>query len=376
MNFVKAILLLDPHQPFSKTANTPAALIEVLGKTTLQRTIENLGKLGLGETVLLAEKDLSSTRVVKDAAAGIRMLSADASSFWRTAEQQFEQLAEDSSHILVLRLNSYVELNWEEVLQHHRVSGNKVTGVEFDGNTVDAYLINSSRRNDAAYLLRSGMTQSRAGSAPYVAEKSAEEYVNFLRHEADLRRLASDALHRNCKLLPAGAEIKPGIWAAGDSQIDKHARLVAPVFIGSRARVCPGAVITRGSSIERHTVIGNKTVVENTTILPYTHLGPGLDVSNAVIGERHIFHLQRNVCTPILDPKLVSQVPAFAGVRTLAGAAKSLSQIWRGVGSSTPTPAAESSVSYNKVFDSAKPQTMEVPEVTSHMAVARRYGNQ
>src|SRR5207302_2565872 len=147
-------------------------------------------------------------------------------------------------------------------------------------------LANSSRRNDAAYLLRSGMRHSRTDCVPYIAGSNGEEYVNLLRHEADLRKLASDALHRNCKMQPEGREIKPGIWAATDSQIDRRARLVAPIFIGSRARICPGAVITRGSSIERHAIIGNKTVVENGTVLPYTNVGNGLDVSHAVVGAR------------------------------------------------------------------------------------------
>jgi carbonic anhydrase/acetyltransferase-like protein (isoleucine patch superfamily) len=245
---------------------------------------------------------------------------------------------------------------------------------------VDLCLVNSSRRNDAAFLLRSGMKQSRTECTPYFVGDSEGEYVNLLRHEADLRQLASDALHHNCQMAPAGTEIRPGIWAATDSQIDKRARLVAPIFIGSRARICPGAVITRGSSIERHTVIGNKTVVENGTVLPYTNLGPGLDVSHSLVGERHICNLQRNVCTPIKDPRLVSQVPASAGVRTLFSMAKSFARIpgriWRGLEGKAPEPAAESTVSYKQVFDSAKTKPVEMPKVSAGLAVARRYGNQ
>jgi NDP-sugar pyrophosphorylase family protein len=224
------------------------------------------------------------------------------------------------------------------------------------------------------------MKQSRTECVPYAAGINGDEYVNFLQHEADLRKLASDALHRNCKMQAAGTEIKPGIWTGRDAQIDKRARLVAPVYVGSRARIGPGAVITRGSSIERHAVIGNKTVVENATILPKTNLGPGLDVSHSVVGERHIFHLQRNVCTPIQDPKLVSQNSANAGLRAASGVAKSFiripGQIWRGVQGNAPAPEAESSVSYKEVFDSAETQPVEMPKVSGELAVVRRYGNQ
>lgn len=384
MKFVKAILLLESGKTFSRTTGeTPAVLVDVLGKNTVVRTLENLSRLGLGDVAVVAEKDLADSRLVRESVAGVNMVAAPEGQLWRAAEQQFESAAEDSTHILIVRLNAYAELDFEELLEHHRSHANKVTRV-FHGSPenlrpLDIFLVNSSRRNDAAFLLRSEMENSRTGT-PFLATAEKNEYVNFLQHEADLRQLASDALHRICKMQPAGTELRPGIWAATDSRIDKRARLVAPVFIGSRAHICPGAVITRGSSIERHSVVGNKTVVENGTILPYTNLGPGLDVSHSLVGSRHIFNLQRNVCTPIQDPRLLSQVPASAGARTVFSMAKLFiripGQIWRGTQTSVPAPAAESTVSYKEVFDSAPNPQVEMPKAPSGLAVMRRYGNQ
>jgi len=379
MNFVKAIFLLEWQESFSKTTgDIPKFLIEVLGKTTLERMVENLRAAGFGDVVLVADRELAYSRLARSHAAGATIVDAPASQLWRIAEQQFEELGDDATHLVIAKLDAYVELNWDDLLEHHRKHGNKITRIEYRGESLNLCLANSSRRKDAANLLRNG-THSEADGVPYIAGKNGDEYVNFLRHEADLRKLASDALHHNCKMQPAGTEIRPGIWAAKDSRIEKGARLVAPIFIGSRACVCPGAVITRGSSIERHAVIGNKTVVENGTVLPYTNLGPGLDVSHSLVGERHIFNLQRNVCTPIQDPRLVSQISASAGMRTASSLAKLLlhipGQIWRGTRSKAPVPAAESTVSYKEVFDSAKTQSIEMPKV-SGMAVVRRYGNQ
>jgi len=382
MKFVKAILLLESGKTFSKTTgDTPAVLVDVLGKNTLSRTVENLSRLGLGEVVVVAEKSLADSRLLRESAGGSALVTAPEDQLWRAAEQQFESAAEDSTHILIVRLNAYAELNYEQLLEHHRTHGNKVTrafaGASEDAKPLDIFLVNSSRRNDAAFLLRSEMENARTGT-PYNA--GSEEYVNFLEHEADLRNLASDALHRICKMQPAATELRPGIWAAKDSHIDKRARLVAPVFIGSRARICPGAVITRGSSIERHSVVGNKTVVENGTILPYTNLGPGLDVSHSLVGSRHIFNLQRNVCTPIQDPRLLGLVPATAGARTLFSMAKLLiripGQIWRGKGAAAPAPVAESTVSYKEVFTSANNPQVEMPKAPPALAAMRRYGNQ
>jgi len=249
MKFVKAILLLESSQPFSKTTgDTPAVLVDVLGKNTLARTVENLNRLGFGEVIVIAEKSLAESRAVRESAAGATVVPAADAQLWRMAEQTFEAAAEDSTHVLIIRLNAYAELNFDELLEHHRSHLNKVTRV-FSGagdaaKPLDIFLVNSSRRNDAAFLLRSEMDNARTGT-PYLA--GPEEYVNFLQHEADLRQLASDSLHHISKMQPAGTEVRPGIWIAADAQIDKRARLVAPIFVGSRARICPGAVVTRGS---------------------------------------------------------------------------------------------------------------------------------
>jgi hypothetical protein len=242
---------------------------------------------------------------------------------------------------------------------------------------IDVCLISASRRNDAAFLLRSGLRQSRTACVPYELGQEGDEYINLLEHEFDIRRLASDALHRDCKMRPYGTEIRPGIWAAPGSRIDRHARLVAPVYIGRRARICAGAVITRGSAVEHHSLVGRGTVVENSTILPLTRLGPGLDMCNSLVGEAQIFHLQKNLSTTIHDPALVGQISARAGMRMLTGTASLISylprQILSGLFGSPPQSATTTPINYAESLDSVN---KEHAEMSAGLAVARRYGNQ
>jgi len=87
------------------------------------------------------------------------------------------------------------------------------------------------------------------------------------------------------------------------------------------ARVSAERSDTRGSAIEHHSVIGGGTVVENATVLPFTQLGPGLEVCHSIVGERHIFNLQRNLCTPIQDTGLWGQVSTNVGKRILESTA-------------------------------------------------------
>jgi NDP-sugar pyrophosphorylase family protein len=384
MNPVKAIFILENETEFSPTTgNVPASLVDVLGASVVQRTLKSFSDIGITDIVLVAEKSIAGSRLLKEEASKAKIVAAESSLIFRTAEQQFEELAENTAHIFIVRLNAYYELDWEKMIQHHTALCNKVTrvvnGDQDDPRYLDVCLAAASRRNDAAFLLRSGMQKSRTDCAPYVVEQGGVEYINMLRHEADLRALATDALHNFCRLQPVAKQVRPGIWIHPEAQVDKHARLVAPIFVGRGAKVCPGAVITRGTSLEHHTVVGNKTVVENGTILPYSNLGPGLDVSHSIVGERHIFNLQRNVCTPIQDPRLVSQAPATAGSRAATGVAKLFSRIsglvWKS-SKENVTEQSPSAISYKQVFDPAQNQPVEMPKVSPGLAAMRRYGNQ
>jgi carbonic anhydrase/acetyltransferase-like protein (isoleucine patch superfamily) len=243
---------------------------------------------------------------------------------------------------------------------------------------VDVFLAGASRRNEVAFLLRSGLSQLRTECVPYkVGQNDEDEYVNRLEHEFDLRRLASDALHCTCNLRPDGVEVRPGIWAGAGSRIERNARLVAPVYVGRRTRICSGAVVTRGSAVEHHSFVGRGTVVENASVLPFTHLGPGLEICHSIVGQRQLFHLQRNLCTPIQDPRLVGQVSSNVGKRMLDSTVSLVSflprQIWRGLVGQPAKPAADSPINYAESFKTPEQQHADI---SAGLAVARRYGNQ
>jgi carbonic anhydrase/acetyltransferase-like protein (isoleucine patch superfamily) len=385
VNSVKAILILENNNALSGVmGSAPAVLVDVMGNTTLQRTIDSLKNAGVSEVVVIAESDSASPEVRDVSVNSARLVRSGAENLWRTAEAVFVDCAETANHVFLLRMNAYLELNWEAIIQHHERHINRVTQVWYgndllnESKPLDVFLASASRRNEAAFLLRSGLRQLRTECIAYeVGQNNDDEYVNLLEHEFDFRRLASDALHCTCKLRPEGKEIRPGIWVGKGARIDRNARLVAPVYVGARAQICPGAVVTRGSVVERHSIVGRGTVVENATILPYTRVGPGLEICHSLVGDRHIFHLPRNLCTPVQDPRLVGQVSANVGKRLLGSTAALVTflpwQIWRAMAGQEPRPATDSPINYAESFKTVEKQPAEM---TAGLAVARRYGNQ
>jgi hypothetical protein len=178
------------------------------------------------------------------------------------------------------------------------------------------------------------------------------------------------------------------VWIAPGALIEKGARVLAPAYIGSFARVRSGAVITRCSSIERNAVVDCGTVIENSTVLPFSYVGAGLDLAHSVAGMGRIVNLHRDVSVEIIDPKLIASMSAKSSRRLLTSATEILSYLprlaWQGMFAGAkaqksdlheklrqPSPALGNAAGY---------ETPACDTETSHkfpnMVVARRYGHQ
>jgi NDP-sugar pyrophosphorylase family protein len=190
------------------------------------------------------------------------------------------------------------------------------------GKSVDFAVIDASRRNDGAFLIRTALQETRLPSQDF----RFHGYCNPLEQIADLRRLTQDALMLDCEIRPTGNEIKPGVWAADSAVIAKDARLVAPCFIGAGAKVRSGAVITRMSAVERDAEVDLGTMVEDSSILPLSYVGPGLDICHSVLGHSRIANLPRNATVAICDPKLAAELSPSPLVRRVGGLAEAASK--------------------------------------------------
>jgi len=360
----------------------PIALMDVLGASVVQRVVDRLRGAGISAISVLFEERLQGSPVVREAEAPDAKWAAAADP-WAAAEDVFtDYAAEGADNVIVIRLGAYAEFDPADLLQFHVSQRQHVTQVFNDRQTVEAVVINSDRRNDAACLFRSRLTKFRSPAAAYLMQG----YMNPLETPQDLRRLAQDGLLKRCALQPAGKEIRPGIWLGEHAHVHRRARLIAPCYVGPGAKIRAAAVLTRATAVEHHAEVDCGTVVEDASIMPYTYLGSGLDFCHMVVGFRQIVHLHRHAQVEISDPRLVDALTASAPWRTIESAAVLATylplQFLRGLLSSAPRqqPSNQTVRVLSPALDSsalqATTQCAGGEDFSANLAAVRRYGDQ
>lgn len=389
---LRAILLIGgaaakEAQATERFGNIPFACLDVLGMSVEERVVQRLRHFGITTCSVITDSPAEAQPFLRCRSLDARTqpLHTPSEQLWQAAEQEFQRCAEDGAELLVvLRLGAYVEVDYEEMIQHHLDRRSCVTqAVDADGARLDVFVLSASARMDAAELLQSQLRHLRRDSEPF----PVKGYVNRLQTASDLRRLAADGLLGRNAVAPQGKEVKPGIWFGPSARVHKKARIVAPAYIGNGSKIRASALITRGSVIEQHAVVDCGTVVENATVLPFTCVGAGLDAMHCVVGFRRVAHLARNVEVEIHDEKLVGMIP-LSPVSRLAGSTAALfafipKEIYRGLVSpwrrkqaarnAEASEEAESSLGSPEL--EASTSGSEPSEFSSNLAVVRRYGD-
>lgn len=319
---VRAVILVGGarKEGAEKLSGMPIGLLDVLGEPVIQRVLDRLEKFGISGAAVVTEVPASEVPLTRGSIRpGMQWAEAQGANFWRAAENAFNDFAQAGAElVLVVRLGAYAEIDYEDLVQFHLDATCRVTRVsDVSGQPLDTFVISASRRNDAAYLFRHELQEMRVPCEDY----RFAGYVNRLETAQDLRIFALDGFAGVAAISPRGTEIKPGVWVGERARIHKTARLLAPCFVGSNARVRAAALLTRGSVAEHHTEIDCGTVVENSSILPATTVGAGLDVTHSVVGFRHIWHLRRATEVEICDTQLLGTMRS-APLRMLDNAAQ------------------------------------------------------
>jgi NDP-sugar pyrophosphorylase family protein len=385
---VKAILLVGGHpKDAERVSGIPISLLDVLGEPVVQHVIERITRLGVTAITVVSETQDTAALGVRDRLRpDINWVATTAEDLWRAAEHQFNDYAQKGAElVLVARLGSFLDLDYEEFVQFHLDRGARVSVVtDPRGAELDCFLVNASRRNDAAHLFRNELKSTRTERQEF----KFAGYFNRLRSAADLRALAMASFAGECSIRPAGTEIKPGVWAADTARVHRRARILAPAFIGRHSKVRASAVITRGTAIEHHSIIDCGTVIENSTILPHSYVGVGLDVMQSVVGFQQIQSLMRNTTVDIADERLLSMTSVSAPMRTLTSAVELLGFLPKSLISalSRRPPVACDSGSVPEAIATTSPALSaippneeghpSVPNFQTNFLTVRRYGNE
>ncbi|HZQ23886.1 MAG TPA: hypothetical protein VFA89_13930 [Terriglobales bacterium] len=262
------------------------ALQELLGADVLTRTVARLEHHGIQPVAVLAE-------------------SENANDSWPFVERKLVELsAKGVDSVVIVRLGSYAEIDFSDLLRFHENGGEVVTCVHDDQGPLQICVFNLSARAEWLKMRRDLFRSFRQASSRY----EFRGYVNRLESAADFRRLTVDALNRRCQLQPIGTEVRPGVWLGQGARIHQRARVVAPAYVGAQTRVRAGALITKTSSIERNSEVDSGTIVGDSNVLPGSYVGPGLEVAHAMVDGSRLLHLGRNLELELFDGRLLSPI--------------------------------------------------------------------
>jgi carbonic anhydrase/acetyltransferase-like protein (isoleucine patch superfamily) len=331
---VRAILLTGvPPEPGTASADavagtpehfsgTPFVLLPVLGQPLVQRIADRLMQCGVDSVTVLNTADPCLPLIQEARRSDVKWKDVSAEQVWRAAEDEFQELVQAGAElVIVIRAGAYSEVEIDPLLQFHLDRRNHTTQVIAPDGPLDFFVLSGSRRNDAAFLLRSKLTRMRLQTQPFLSDA----YVNRLRSSAEMRKLVVDSLMLKTRIQPMGEQVRPGIWIGSGARVDRSVRLVAPCYIGPHARVRAGSLITRASSLEHHTVVDCGTVVEASTVLPLSYIGAGLDLTHSVVGFKRILSIKYSAELEVEDKTLVSELPTTSALRTLSHAANLIS---------------------------------------------------
>lgn len=275
-------------------ADTPLECIELLGRSVLQRTIENLRAGGV-EVSLVSAVDCGANARLGSIAKQCAVPLSSFADAWSGAALKAKECREaGAEQILLVRGELYVELDLSDLAQFHRDNGRKITSICDALGPLGGWLIESD------YLAAN--FDVLMGDAPFSRARYMVPGCTYrLDHSADLRRLAADALRSRCQFPPQGREIQPGVWLAEKADVHRTARLVGPAYIGAGSRIGKDCVISECSNIERDCEIDDGTTVSDSSVLENTYLGIGLQLSHSIVNGSNLQSLEHDTTMAITD---------------------------------------------------------------------------
>ncbi len=290
--------LSAPHQPAQETfLGRPLACVEILGRTMVERTVEQFFQADVELITVLAPVAFSRclpplyrpNRTLK-----VKLTNDIGSAIRRTLNEYSQNGIE---HCFVVSGSVYTETDLLDFFFFLREAKRSVSRAADQDGPLDMWVVDTekgSRCDAESLLVGRGINSYLIGG-----------YVRRLDYPCDLRRLIADTLSGHCSMRPSGREVKPGIWIEEGAEVDRRARIVSPAYIGGDSRVQEDALITRCSSIERNCRVDYGTVIEDSSILANTSVGIWLDVRHAIACGDKLFSLAHDVAVEVSDPSVL-----------------------------------------------------------------------
>ena len=175
---LKALILVGApvgsSTPQQTMAGVPLACLDVLGATALERIARRLKAAGISQLSLMSNVDTDARPHMEGAIhkAGFDAVAETGDNFWQSAVDAFEQFRQSGTDlVLIINVGPYVELDYEELIQHHINKRCRMTSVTTpQGEPLGIFVVDASRRGDAATLFRSGLQKVRDDCERFLAK--------------------------------------------------------------------------------------------------------------------------------------------------------------------------------------------------------------
>ncbi len=189
--------------------------------------------------------------------------------------------------LLVIKLNSYAEMDLNDFLRFHCEKRNPVTEAHDSRGQLGVSLLDR-------LALRAPEAEGENSSAPFGDGRRPYQFNGYAKRilsANERQELVGDALTGACGMRPFGKQIREQVWVGEGVELAESARVIGPTYIGERAIIRAGATIGPFASVERDCVIDCGTTVERSTVMPQTYLAPGILIQDGVVDGGFLEHL-------------------------------------------------------------------------------------
>lgn len=99
-------------------------------------------------------------------------------------------------------------------------------------------------------------------------------------------RANADVLLGKVRSTPLGREIQPGVYAAGDADIDPSARLVGPIYLGHGVKIAGGTQIIGPTVLRDYVSVDVGAVIDRSIVWRNSYVGDRSELHGTIVGRQ------------------------------------------------------------------------------------------
>jgi carbonic anhydrase/acetyltransferase-like protein (isoleucine patch superfamily) len=222
---------------------------------------------------------------------------------------------EGVERLLLIKLNSYAEMDLSDLLRFHCESRNPVTEAHDARGQLGVSLLDHLALRAPGEKPELSAASTDCGRVPY----QFSGYAKRILAARERQELVGDALTGACAMRPFGNQVREQVWIGEGANLASSARIIGPTYIGARTIIRAGATIGPFAAIESDCVVDCGTTVERSTVLPHTYLAPGLLIQDGVVDGGYIEHLGWGTVADLQPAGLGGRIPRRESRTTASG---------------------------------------------------------